>query len=333
MISMQKSITTAVVSEPYVYGLSRSGVLMTFTLSPAESKQAVDRLRYSFANAGDGNDIELIDGHLVLSDYGGIAVYSLTDPKLPRPVGRFRPPHSAISYTLTRDHDRLYVIGRGHVACFDVANVARPRLIFESTSGHHWWTGCVIGGRLLLGECAPNNPNLALPNATPRDGVAVMEIEPEGLKEIGFISIKGAFQLFATDAKHALACLDPESLTHLGQTRPYGRAVLIDVTNPAAPAVGPVQANASERSAILVNRLDGKVLVCPGYVFPLEKGFVRKRVEFPISPECTIRDGSPYHPKASGDWVALPCDRVLVVIRLAEGDQAGDPVKQVKDGE
>ena len=259
-------------------------------------------------------------------------MYSLADPTRPKPVGRFRTRRSAVSYTLARDHDRLYVIGRGHVACFDVANVERPHLVFESTSGHHWRCGCVIGGRLILGECNPNNPNLTLPNATPRVGVAVMDIEPDGLKETGFISLKGVFQLFATDEKHVLACLDPESLTEPGRTRPYGSAALIDITNPAAPAVGPVQANASERSAVLVNRPNGNVLVTPGHVMPLENGFVRKSVEFPVSPECTIRDGSPYHPKASGNWVAIPCDQVLVVIRLADGDPPGTPAMRTKDG-
>jgi hypothetical protein len=332
----------AEIKPPYVYGLQRDGDLYVFKI-PDDTLNAFWSGAFSLPNsmlgfeddhsliesasqlefigtlkhAGDGRDLIIVGDSLLLSNQGGLEVYSIADPSLPEIAVSIKAPKSFSTNALVLSNTELFVLGDRTICSYDIEDPLSPKGPVVSNNKRSNFSGCSDGRNLIVAETKTAGVGS-------RQGIAVYEgSNAQKLKEVSFCATaKVPYHLFVDSDSHLLACGDSGNWFHswsTGDIKVDGLTATFQVLeNGQLGKVGEIKA-CGGRAVTAIHDKSKDFLICNGAVMDNQWKSLNPIQSF--SPWGTTLDGAPYHGANQGNYAVLATDSDLAVFRIRASKQ------------
>lgn len=268
---------------------------------------------HSIKNAGDGNDVQIIDNVLMLTSKGKLSTYSLDDPGKPKLLEKIGSTLATNSQSIVRAGQLVFVLGDGQISSFDFSEPNSPKHLATFDNGRGNWNGCSDGHFLYVCE-VPRGWNH-------RMGIAVYDLRnPLKLTELNFIkTIRTPYHVSINSGGHLLASLDSSSFFHFTTNRHVtvnGSTQIFQIANDHVLKPTNIVDSSGGRSVHTMNYLDTTIMIYNGLVFQSKNAELQQIGSF--FPFGTTLDGFPYHGDHDGPYVALATDNELSVLRIGK---------------
>ena len=316
---------------PWVYALDRDGGLHVYRLPRntllnfAAGVLAEFRIRTPFwldpqftdeptvleeiktlKGAGDGNDLEIVGDHLLLTCRGRLAVYSIAQGPAPQHQSTEGSPEADDSKSIVRKGDNVFLLGGETISSFEFSD---GKLNYRQTRKTELsnWNGCLFGKYLYVSGRSKN-----------RAGIAVYDTSNEkAIVEKYFLPTpRLAYHIFMNQDDHLICCIDSESRFHSITSKNItvsGTTMIYKTTENQKPDLASTNVGSGGRTAVALNYNDQTVLLCNGIAFESKADKLISGYTF--FPDGTTLDGAPYGGDQCGSYSALATDRAITIFR------------------
>lgn len=286
---------------PNVYATDSLGGVYAFKIDPQRRSQTVREHEYVETKT-DGNAIDILGDSLLLPKRGQLIRFAIKDLARAVPASVLGEAGKWPTRAIVRGQSQLFVLDPYRVSSFQLDGAAAdPVFVSAFESGELWWCGCVRDGFIYASVTRPSDGF---------KGVAVLEIGADGklhrrgeLKSDGMVvgvhAVANRQLILVGDLNaNRVAMVDASDPDRLLQTRrlefPTTRASVI--------------ARIHDQD-VLVTGLAGAVVEAQGLI----------PVEYPFHTAGAL-DSACYFGDVQSEWVGLPADRVIHVVRIVPNE-------------
>ena len=235
---------------------------------------------------------------------GGLSAFGL--PKDGKPVlqGRVPSVRRHTSQSIVPDGNRVFVVGDDNVSVFDISRPESPEFRASHSLDRRAWNGCVVGGYLYL-AIVRQYREMSVPV-----GISVRDVS--NMREVAFLETPASFY-HLLPAQH-------DMLVGFGDKA----MVQVDIANPSKPMLVDTGIKLSARTGGILANKSQRILVAGWEVCLFEDRRLRAVSRIPCH---TPIDAYPFHAGRQGQYLAMPGNKGVTVVRLAETADTPAPEK------
>ena len=285
------------IEPPNVYATDSVGGVYSFKFDLEAPSQTVREHEFVQTKTG-GCAIELLGNSILLPKRGQLHRFAINDLLRAEPVSILGEEGKWPTRAILRGPSQLFLLDPYRIVTYQLDGLdADPKITVTPDGSALWWCGCVRDGFVYAAKTSTTDDFM---------GISVLEIAADGaLKQRGELKNNGMYVGVHAFGDHQLVLVDDLNRNVI---------TLVDAANPDKLVRTRRLRFPTTRASVLARVHDMDVLVT-GLAGAVLDGQEVIQVEYPYHTAGAL-DSACYFGDSQGEWVAIPADRVIHVVRI-----------------